>query len=616
MTDLRLTNPDGSLAPPWAGTPTKAVIEVRWPLWLAALLALASIRMGPFIGDVWRTGVFNDTDDALRMVQVRAWLAGQGWYDLTAHGIGPGGLPMHWTRVVDVPLALLLKLFAPLGPALAETITRLVFPAMMLVLLFWIVGRAAGLLAGREARYPAAALVIGSAALAQYLPGRVDHHGPQIVLLVGFVAATLAAMRLPPARAWRPAALGAGALVVSLAIGLENLPFFAVGLAALALDWAVRGPAARGGLVGTALGLAVGLPVALVFTTAPSDWGRTVCDSYSSVFLVLGLAGAGLFGLCAALEDRLGRPAARLALLAAGALCLGGIVLLAYPSCLHDPLRSADPLLDLWMKNVAEARPLPLVLAQDPDLALAFLVPNALAILGCLWRARRGPDRAQSAWLLGAALLAVGLAASCWQMRVSTSTSALVVVFGTALVLDFSRSFADATRFVSRTLWPIVIGLVFVQAPWLLAAQAAMAVVDGSANVGSPKAACIRPADFTGLGELPPAQLFNTIDLGSYILATTHHRVLAAAYHRNIAANTGAISVFTGPTDRALEILRSSGARYLVTCPHGGEMSLYAHEYPDGFAARLERGEVPPGLRRMEASGPLAIFEIKPAAQP
>ena len=103
MTDLRLTTPNGSLAAP-RGVPKLA----RWLLWLLALLAFAGARMGPIIGDVWRTGVFNDTDDALRMVQVRAWLAGQGWYDLTAHGIGPDGLAMHWTRVVergDVPLA-------------------------------------------------------------------------------------------------------------------------------------------------------------------------------------------------------------------------------------------------------------------------------------------------------------------------------------------------------------------------------------------------------------------------------------------------------------------------------------------------------------------------------
>src|SRR3546814_19680521 len=46
-----------------------------------------------------------DTDDAMRMAQVRDLLAGQGWWDLTQYRVNPadGGVLMHWSRIVDAP---------------------------------------------------------------------------------------------------------------------------------------------------------------------------------------------------------------------------------------------------------------------------------------------------------------------------------------------------------------------------------------------------------------------------------------------------------------------------------------------------------------------------------
>src|SRR3569623_2655349 len=55
-----------------------------------------------------RAGISLDTDSAMRLVQVRDLLAGQGWFDTVQHRLNtPYGLPMHWSRLVDAPLALL-----------------------------------------------------------------------------------------------------------------------------------------------------------------------------------------------------------------------------------------------------------------------------------------------------------------------------------------------------------------------------------------------------------------------------------------------------------------------------------------------------------------------------
>src|SRR5437763_854664 len=75
------------------------------PLAIGAALLLGLVLTWPRVLAVWQTGVFLDTDDAMRMVQVRDLMAGQGWFDMIAHRLDPpDGLLMHWSRVVDVPL--------------------------------------------------------------------------------------------------------------------------------------------------------------------------------------------------------------------------------------------------------------------------------------------------------------------------------------------------------------------------------------------------------------------------------------------------------------------------------------------------------------------------------
>src|SRR5712672_2200416 len=96
-------------------------------LWLAATFAIAV----PSIN----VGIFNamSTDDAMRLVQVRDLISGQDWFDLFQHRLDPPGTSMHWSRVVDMPLAALILLLRPLiGTHGAETVTLFVWPVLML----------------------------------------------------------------------------------------------------------------------------------------------------------------------------------------------------------------------------------------------------------------------------------------------------------------------------------------------------------------------------------------------------------------------------------------------------------------------------------------------------
>src|SRR5690349_2023478 len=70
---------------------------------LGVLVMLAVYASGRF---ETLTDLDGDNDSLLRLVQVRDLLAGQGWFDLHQYRMGPeGGFVMHWSRLVDAPIA-------------------------------------------------------------------------------------------------------------------------------------------------------------------------------------------------------------------------------------------------------------------------------------------------------------------------------------------------------------------------------------------------------------------------------------------------------------------------------------------------------------------------------
>src|SRR6185437_15343111 len=81
-----------------------------------------------------KSGVFDalSTDDAMRLVEVRDLIAGQGWFDLMQYRLDLPGMLMHWSRIVDAPLAGLILLLRPImGAARAEAVTLILWPTLL-----------------------------------------------------------------------------------------------------------------------------------------------------------------------------------------------------------------------------------------------------------------------------------------------------------------------------------------------------------------------------------------------------------------------------------------------------------------------------------------------------
>ena len=585
-----------------AGSPLHSV-----PLLSAVGLLFTLAISWPSAIEVWRTGAFANTDDAMRLVEVRDWLAGQAWFDLHQYRLDPpGGVQMHWTRVLDLPLGLLIRLFSVfLTVEEAERLTRIVFPLALHFALFAAVAALARKLAGPAAMLPAVVIAaLSGGVLVQFQPGRIHHHSAQILLVVLILWATVSAIE---ARKFWPAAGAAALAALSLSINIENLTYILVEIAALALAFVAQGERFRNALLGFAVSLAICSLLGFVATIGPSRYFVGVCDAFSTAHLFGIFLGAAVFGALVALSPRMPGPASRLI----GCACGGALVLaamaLAYPACLHDPQAAVDPLLrKLWLQNVEEARPLASVVAAHPLKFVTLALAAVLGFAGAIAAAWREKGAARVHWLIVSAFVAIGLVTSMWQVRALSSASA-IALFGSAWAVAHGIDWAARRKSALAMLAPFALGLPFCSLFWAIVtpAQAQSNAVEG-------RIICRAPATVGALGALPTSVLMAPIDMGSDILADTRHAVLAAPYHRNNHGNRQLVDAMMAEPRAARRIVRDSGAGYLVFCPAMPELAIYAAASPDSLATALLSGQAPDWLAPEPIEGsPYRIYRVR-----
>ncbi len=149
------------------------------------------------------SGRFPDPDDIMRLVQVRDLIGGQGWFDISQTRVDApgGGVPMHWSRLVDLPLAITILALTPLvGSSTAETIALVAIPLITLGIAMLLAARIAWRLMGdEEATFTSLIVALSVPVLFQLGPMRIDHHGWQIVCALAAVNALMSRV----AKVWR-----------------------------------------------------------------------------------------------------------------------------------------------------------------------------------------------------------------------------------------------------------------------------------------------------------------------------------------------------------------------------------------------------------------------------
>lgn len=580
-----------TLVPP-SSRAEKALLDAvarRWLLCVGAIWLIAAIWMVVYKWGGIHWFSLGDTDDNMRIMQVRALLHGQRWYDLRNYRMDPPyGASIHWTRLVDLPLAALIlagRLFVS-GPA-AERFAVAVAPMLPM----WVALVALALLT-RRLIAPLAFLLAGvllffaQSTLLMFMPLRIDHHGWQLAFLVLGLAGCVD----PDQRRGGLTAGFAGA--ASLTIGLEMLPYIGLMTGATALRWVVD-PRERERLRAYGLSLALGC-LAGFAGFASYDNRALVCDVLSPVYLAVALAGGGLFAALSAV--RTSRWQVRLALAVGAAALLGAGFAIAFPQCLGRPEHMSPELERLWFVNVREAKPL---YTQNYRIVLAVVALPAAGLIGtalATWHAWRTERFAPWATTL---LIAV---ASCllllWQTRAGPAAQLLGVIGATWLGHRLLPGLIDHRLFAVRVLGTLAVLLVISGAavsmvidrlPQKPSGRGTKAVT--LANARCPTLPALRP-----IALLPKATVLTFVDLGPRLITVTHQDAIAGPYHRNGPAILDIHHAFRGTPETAREVMRRHGATLLLICPGMSESTIYRAQAPHGFYAQLARGQVPDWL--------------------
>lgn len=568
------------------------------------LLLSAGLIFAGWNNILWRSGW--DPDDQLRLVQLRDFLNGQSWFDNNQYRLNvPFGAPMHWSRLIELPLAAIIYMLRPLvGQPLAEMVAGSLVPLLLFGAIIGLLARIASK-AGSPAAGVFAALIAATSVplVMQLQPMRIDHHGWQIFLSVAALASLFHADA-------RKAGITLGiALAVWLHISLEGAPMAAAFFMYLGWRWLVS--AKEGRRLGFAIVGFASTSLLLFFGTQSTGMNADIfCDTASPphIWAIMIAASIMLSGLAISPSARSAR--ALIMLLAAAGT--GLVMASAAPDCLGDAFANLDPLVrEYWYANVMEGLP---VWRQDGETAAFLLAGPVSGLASCIFLLRTAKGEALGR--LATITFFVGYACllSVFVFRTLSVASAYAVV---PAALVAAQLFA---RFRAATVPAVRIGTVAI----ILAILAPGALLNGVLDMVQAKqapadmraeqktAACESAASVAKLARLLQGNMLAPFDMGPMILSQTAHKVVASSHHRNAKGMYDHIRIFRSRPDDAYVLLKARDIRYLVICAGEEELALYARKDPNGLWGNIKRGDVPGWLEALPPMGAgIQIWRIR-----
>ena len=569
-------------------------------LFLAASITLAL----PAI----KSGVFDalSTDDAMRLVEVDDLIGGQGWFDVFQYRMDPpAGTSMHWSRLIDAPLAGLILLLKPLlGMHDAKALTLYFWPALLLVVALALIAAIARQMSNSPTPVIAAVVlaVLSLPALVHFRAGAIDHHNAQIVLLLALVLMT-AQIEQSAVKA----ALGGLMVSLSLAIGIEMLPAIAaIGVAVFGLFVWRGAPVARqvgafgAGMAASSLLLAPAL-LPLSSLAAP------ICDAFGGPVLLLTVGGGIGLMLMVGIDRYQSTLRMRAASGATLAIVLVGSLLVSFSGCIASPFGHLDPIVkSLWVDNIGEAISFARMLQLFPEKVVAYylfpIMTMGLAAMALI----RSSAAERFRWIVASGTLAALIGFGFLQIRGLAAASMVAApVFAASLTILWPRLAAGPKLLlVSAVASPFSLAVAGLSAkPMIDAIFEPEAIGDLSP--------CRSLSDVASLKRLPKGRVMAPLDLGPAILAETSHDVFAGPYHRNNDGNTAFLRLMLAPLPTAQQILSDRRVDYLITCSAAPDRNIIKLA-PEGLEARLSRGETPEFLEPIDLGPGAKISAWRP----
>jgi hypothetical protein len=578
------------------------LLDRHWRWWLAFIWLLVA---GMMLYDRWpaiQVFALGDTDDNMRMMQVRGLLQGQGWYDLAQHRLA--GSNIHWSRLVDLPIAALKLVFTPLfGGRIAEQIAVAVAPLLPMLVAMTAMAVVARRTIGSGAFFLAVVLLAcAGSAKGMWQPLRIDHHGWQLAMLAWAMASFTDADK-----ARGGATLGL-ATALSLVIGLEMIPYLAVSGALVALMWVRDGTEARRL---AAYGISLGGGVALGFLVFTSEANMApLCDALTPVWLAAMLgAGAAATALAFLTPEK---PLARLLLAGAAGAALAAAFAFGAPQCLGRLEQSSPELERLWLSRVREAMP---IWRHGTSVTIQTVALPVFGLIGyglMLWRSRRDPQ-ALVRWSAIALLAALAAGLLCWQTRAGPAAQ-LLSIPGTAalawLAIAWLLTWESLTKQVAAGCAALL--FVFFLANGQIANLFNKPQSEGRRTINIANNRCPTLWALTPVNRQPRGRVLTFVDLGPRLITVTRHDAITGPYHRNARQIIDVMRAWRGNEANALATVHRYRVNYVLICPNMSESTIYRSEAPAGFYAQLLRGKVPAWLAPvpLPANSPYRMWRV------
>lgn len=549
------------------------------------------------------------SDNLMRLVEVRDWLGGQGWFDMQQYRLlPPDGVSMHWSRYVDAGIAGLLVPLTWLFPMpFAEMLTLILWPTLLLMLLCVVVGAGSDRLLGPVAAFGAGLIALFWAKLGpgKFAPGSFDHHNVQLLLSTAALFLTIVPARNPVRGSVVLGAAAGVATSLSLAVGLEMLPLLLLlwGMAGLRFAFGAKGSA--GWLVGFSVAIGIASPLLMIGQTPLAEWLAPYCDELGTPLLAVIAAGvaASLAGVAAG-----GRWASPFARLAAMAGVAGVGLWLAAPllgSCLAGPYGDMPAeARQIITDRISEAQPAWRSFARLPFGVNALVTPAlAVVILAAVlgWRSRHSLSAPlRQALIMTLAPAVIGLALSMVQIR-ALAVAAPAIPFLAGFVLTrIVALFAAQQRRAGALLGMGALLFVLLPQVPLAASLAVLQPAAANESAASPDPDAWQPLagscrsqtaleELVGLSSaLPPSSIIlSELNFGAMILAHTPYSATSAGYHRSSDAFLNGVAPFQREA-AMIAALHKSGADYVLICRPGGGGGSYG--------AKLVLNGLPPWL--------------------
>ncbi|MEY4575171.1 MAG: hypothetical protein RL251_1293 [Pseudomonadota bacterium] len=540
-----------------------------------------------------RSGSGWDPDDELRLVQLRDFLNGQSWFDNRQYRLNPpDGAPMHWSRLIELPLAAITLLLTPMfGQTVAEIVASTAVPLLLFGAIIMLLAGTAWRVGGERAAIAAAIITAMSVPLSvQLRPMRIDHHGWQIAMAV------LALASLFHGHARKAGLVLGAALAIWLHISLEGAPMSAAFFLFLGWQWLTK-PDQSARLFWTISAFALSSLVLFFGTQTQGLGAATYCDTVSPPHLLAILAAAAIMipGLFIAPQSKLARV---LTLGAAGGVAAAVFAMRA-PECLNGPFSTLDPLVrDYWYVYVKEGMP---IWHHDlPTIAFVMAAPIA-GLVSCVVLTRKMDKMDRSKlWVIGFFSL-YALVLSLFVSRTASVAAAYAVVPVAALIAHVFGLYRQSGVPKQRIFYVAIMLFLMVPGNFVFALFNVLPQLKSADDARLHS--CESAQSVATLSDLPRGQFLVPFDMVPMVLVQTAHSVLASGHHRNEKAMHDQIEIFRSHPDVARGLMTARGINYLAVCPDEGELGRYAKKHPDGLWGQIAHGNVPDWLEPLPAKG-------------